>query len=541
MKMILGEYVEKGMNHGKKFFQKVSSPTDSTTCFVYYWDNRDGPSFEGWWFGREVGGNEVWSHNGQIASPLPPSQGWKIPFAGPIRTTLSVNNKAEYDKMQAAAAKANADKEKVKAALEQLKPVVDKAQAILQEAKKTAGDYTNVDSLKAADDMLSEQGTLLATMRPRIEGAQLTEVQPLVQQLRSVMSAVNAERGKITMSKPKALKVKRDQDMAQFDSKVLAGMIQSVVDAANKADDMVEKALIASEMIDACGDDVEEAKKAVTQTEAAVKTASVAVNQARTLVNQKAIEKTKIKSPMVLAEADAELKKFQKQLAENQAKLGKLNNVRQDWAARSHAKTMVKELIEKLSPVEVEVDSVEEKVAEALAGPLSGSSPDKTVQEAVGKDLSTVILKLGKVQMMFEGKRAMTKMPFAVAEVDKVEERLRRSTSRLNKLKSDLQQVKERENHRYPGKGCGREDEGCRRVTEQPTDTPRSLHGRRGERAIRTGNGQCGIFRGRSACHNKATDCRTGKHPGERCGGEAVLGSISQGGKTTSRGLQRKT
>ena len=50
--------------------------------YVYYWDGRDGSSFEGWWFGKAgcdgtirsltvtlvnippeaVGGNEVWSH-----------------------------------------------------------------------------------------------------------------------------------------------------------------------------------------------------------------------------------------------------------------------------------------------------------------------------------------------------------------------------------------------------------------------------------------------------------------------------------------------
>ena len=29
---------------------------------IYYWDERDGPNFTGWWFGPKVGGDQVWSH-----------------------------------------------------------------------------------------------------------------------------------------------------------------------------------------------------------------------------------------------------------------------------------------------------------------------------------------------------------------------------------------------------------------------------------------------------------------------------------------------
>lgn len=32
------------------------------TVLIYYWDDRDGSSFSGWWIGPKVGGDQVWSH-----------------------------------------------------------------------------------------------------------------------------------------------------------------------------------------------------------------------------------------------------------------------------------------------------------------------------------------------------------------------------------------------------------------------------------------------------------------------------------------------
>eukprot|EP00439_Symbiodinium_sp_Y106_P048219 s20_g6.t1 len=69
---------------------------------MYYWDNRDGPSFEGWWFGNKLGGTQVWSHNNS-QSLTPPQTGWKIPWDGKVRPTLTVTNKVEQAKTEAQA------------------------------------------------------------------------------------------------------------------------------------------------------------------------------------------------------------------------------------------------------------------------------------------------------------------------------------------------------------------------------------------------------------------------------------------------------
>ena len=39
----------------------ISSPFQ-VTVLIYFWDDRDGPTFSGWWIGPKVGGDQVWSH-----------------------------------------------------------------------------------------------------------------------------------------------------------------------------------------------------------------------------------------------------------------------------------------------------------------------------------------------------------------------------------------------------------------------------------------------------------------------------------------------
>eukprot|EP00913_Durusdinium_trenchii_P019952 g18753.t1 len=49
----------------------------SCQVFLYFWDNRDGADFSGWWFGDQVGGTQVWARN-PSPGPLPPRTGWKV-------------------------------------------------------------------------------------------------------------------------------------------------------------------------------------------------------------------------------------------------------------------------------------------------------------------------------------------------------------------------------------------------------------------------------------------------------------------------------
>jgi hypothetical protein len=95
IRTLVGEYTEHGTNHGRKVYKKAALQAggDAVDVFLYYWDSRDGDAFEGWWFGNQLGGTQVWSHV-KNAAMTPPASGWKIPWDGGIRAQMSVQPKA---------------------------------------------------------------------------------------------------------------------------------------------------------------------------------------------------------------------------------------------------------------------------------------------------------------------------------------------------------------------------------------------------------------------------------------------------------------
>lgn len=60
---------------------------------VYFWDDRDGPQFCGWYFGMKVGGDEVWAYHPDKAALSPPSSGWQVPFGGAVDANFAVQPK----------------------------------------------------------------------------------------------------------------------------------------------------------------------------------------------------------------------------------------------------------------------------------------------------------------------------------------------------------------------------------------------------------------------------------------------------------------
>jgi len=78
--IINGTFAEVSENHGKPVYKKEGP---EGVALIYFWDDRDGPNFCGWWFGPVVGGDQVWAYNANTASSAPPTSGWKVPWDGP--------------------------------------------------------------------------------------------------------------------------------------------------------------------------------------------------------------------------------------------------------------------------------------------------------------------------------------------------------------------------------------------------------------------------------------------------------------------------
>ena len=57
---------------------------------IYFWDERDGANFCGWWFGPKVGGDQVWAYNSE-RSATPPSSGWRVPYDGSVDTSFAIS------------------------------------------------------------------------------------------------------------------------------------------------------------------------------------------------------------------------------------------------------------------------------------------------------------------------------------------------------------------------------------------------------------------------------------------------------------------
>eukprot|EP00929_Paragymnodinium_shiwhaense_P007367 TRINITY_DN11126_c0_g1_i2.p1 TRINITY_DN11126_c0_g1~~TRINITY_DN11126_c0_g1_i2.p1 ORF type:complete len:2684 (+),score=826.66 TRINITY_DN11126_c0_g1_i2:133-8184(+) len=87
---IAGVYRITGMNHSKAVYKRVD-PASEGKVQLYYWDDRDGADNKGWWFGPEVGGEQVWAWNPNMQGKhMPPVDGWTVLHTGVVDPKLTV-------------------------------------------------------------------------------------------------------------------------------------------------------------------------------------------------------------------------------------------------------------------------------------------------------------------------------------------------------------------------------------------------------------------------------------------------------------------
>lgn len=91
--IIAGVYIPASMNHGKVVYKKQER-SRGLDVLIYYWDDRDGPELCGWWFGPNVGGDQVWAYHPSRTASTPPASEWNVPHDGPIDPSFSVSMRA---------------------------------------------------------------------------------------------------------------------------------------------------------------------------------------------------------------------------------------------------------------------------------------------------------------------------------------------------------------------------------------------------------------------------------------------------------------
>ncbi|CAE7473884.1 Tnks [Symbiodinium sp. CCMP2456] len=98
-RIIKGTYTRSEWHHGKPVYRKVREDGDEIAVLIFYWDGRDDPSFQGWWFAPKVGSEMVWAHcETAVESRSPPVSGWKVPYDGHVDNELKITKDSEPDK-----------------------------------------------------------------------------------------------------------------------------------------------------------------------------------------------------------------------------------------------------------------------------------------------------------------------------------------------------------------------------------------------------------------------------------------------------------
>ncbi|CAK0799231.1 unnamed protein product, partial [Prorocentrum cordatum] len=90
--IVTGSFTAVTQNHGKPAYKK-DSQVNGLDVMLYFWDERDGKAFSGWWFGPKVGGDQVWAYH-PSNTMTPPKSGWKVPCDGPVDPNFAVSSGA---------------------------------------------------------------------------------------------------------------------------------------------------------------------------------------------------------------------------------------------------------------------------------------------------------------------------------------------------------------------------------------------------------------------------------------------------------------
>lgn len=440
IRTLIGDFFEHGSNHGRKVYKKLADKSGETVdVYLYYWDGRDGPVFEGWWFGNKLGGTQVWSHCTSDAL-TPPATGWKIPWDGGVRNTLCCDNKAAQQRAQSL--------EKLSAASKEVQEAGAAAKKALEDARAAhQGAYTFIPGLSKAEEFLAPQVNALSEALNKVMDGQRTatgdaarQFQQLVIGLRSAQQQVSSELNKIKTSKQTAETSAKQKAAEQKDAATLNEVLPEATQKTNAAEDAVEKAVIAAEMIEAGGEDLEgQVRQAVLQTEHAVQEAQKAIGEARIFLNAKQASARLFESEVVKQQAVGELSKLQNQLQEAQTKLNPLKSVRSDFAQKSAAQQLVTETLEKLTPAEVEVDRAEEATLMLNGETAMTKELMQQAEQAVSKAASSV-----EDAMQFIAEKKSSAEGVAKAELLKLENRAQASQQRLTQLKTTHKEAMEK-------------------------------------------------------------------------------------------------
>eukprot|EP00928_Gymnodinium_smaydae_P018940 TRINITY_DN17215_c0_g4_i3.p1 TRINITY_DN17215_c0_g4~~TRINITY_DN17215_c0_g4_i3.p1 ORF type:complete len:1055 (+),score=289.79 TRINITY_DN17215_c0_g4_i3:128-3292(+) len=195
--IVRGEFSLHSENHGRPVYKKKERVHD-LDVMIYYWDDRDGPNFCGWWFGPKVGGDQVWAHQPDKDLKVP-AAGWKVPYDGPVDSTFKIEAKEkqrqkeerqqEQKRKQEEDAKKRAEETAKRQEEEAKKREEDSKRRAEDEAKKREEEQKRKKDFE--EKRRQEQKSTLSIRRviQKVRGATPDNFEELHQELKDVMEA----------------------------------------------------------------------------------------------------------------------------------------------------------------------------------------------------------------------------------------------------------------------------------------------------------------------------------------------------------------
>eukprot|EP00931_Biecheleriopsis_adriatica_P033416 TRINITY_DN193_c0_g1_i5.p1 TRINITY_DN193_c0_g1~~TRINITY_DN193_c0_g1_i5.p1 ORF type:complete len:2073 (-),score=714.85 TRINITY_DN193_c0_g1_i5:36-6125(-) len=414
---LVGDYADKGINHGKRFYQKVQKIPghEDIKVFLYYWDQRDGADNSGWWFGDQVGGTQVWARCG-AQTPTPPRVGWKVPWdsptakpgllfvdpykapATPAATPASSPAAVKPGVVTPAATAANgastpaALAARVKKATSQVEVAEKAATAMTTRAKTLLAAATPAaeSALKDLQANLQKQQIALGEAQKNLTqditearkgGASatssVTELSKLSPKIRTAQAAIVEQLTKVKAqlakpAQPSAAQKEQAKKQEEKDTKDFQASLPAVKDLTTAAEDSVQAIASMADPItaDPPADGSDDLKKALDEVEASSTDAQNKITEARKQITQK-LQGARNYAPETRKTALAEFSALQTRLTEAQKKLMPFRTFKKDFKSRVEAKKALSELMDKLSLAELEVEKAAMMAVAAESGQMA--------------------------------------------------------------------------------------------------------------------------------------------------------------------------
>jgi len=434
IKTLVGDYIEKGTNHGRKAYQKMQriAGHENVDVFLYYWDLRDGADFSGWWFGDQLGGSQVWA-KAATHSTTPPKEGWQIPWdskkAEPgaliVEPVSAAANSAQAGKAAGATQQAKAPQagkgaakegnataatswqSRLKKQADAVKSAEATAKGVLTAAKKLIENKDAAESaLKNSMDALQKHQTganeLIQTIQKELAEARkagsseantVAELNKLATTMRTLQSTLSSDLFKVKGLHVKAQneqkkkeEEKKQQAQGEKDARDFKAYIPKVKADTARSETEVEKlSTQAATLITSPPEPGEALNKQLEKIEASAEAAQKKLAEVRSDLGTK-LTAARRYTGEAKNEAVKELASLQAKLGEVQKKLNKYKAFKKEYPACVAAHKALGEIVENLSAAEPQIEEVSNMCKGLDVGEMSQEeidSADKLLSSAL--------------------------------------------------------------------------------------------------------------------------------------------------------------